>query len=203
MSDLVKRLRSDTDSAEQEWALMDEAADRIEQLEHQLSAAVSRGAELMEEVERERIRLAACGCAAIGYFDGCKDEYHSASLDDVLRLQEKLAACQKERDEMLSTRSTWDRVLQEKLAAAQAREAKLREALEVLRLKTDPKYGWPIIDEALSTQVDDTALRQYVAKELRSMAETFVNGEISYRAFIVRDCILRRADELDGGVKDA
>jgi hypothetical protein len=37
------------------------------------------------EADRERMRLAACGVAAIGYFDGCADEYKSASLDDVLR----------------------------------------------------------------------------------------------------------------------
>lgn len=45
-------------------------------------------AELEDELERERIRLAACGVAALGYFDGCKDEYRSASLDDTLRLYE-------------------------------------------------------------------------------------------------------------------
>jgi hypothetical protein len=44
-------------------------------------------AELKTELERERIRLAACGSAALGYYDGCKDEYKSASLDDVLRLR--------------------------------------------------------------------------------------------------------------------
>jgi hypothetical protein len=42
-----------------------------------------------EELERERIRLAACGVAALGYFDGCKDEYRSASLEDTLRLYAK------------------------------------------------------------------------------------------------------------------
>jgi hypothetical protein len=39
------------------------------------------------EVERERLRLAACGVAALGYFDGCKDEYRSGSLDDVLKIR--------------------------------------------------------------------------------------------------------------------
>jgi hypothetical protein len=33
--------------------------------------------------------LSACGAAALGYFEGCKDEYKSASLDDVLRLRER------------------------------------------------------------------------------------------------------------------
>ncbi len=48
--------------------------------------------ELMEQLETERMRLAACGVAALGYFDGCKYEYRSASLEDVLRMQAKLAA---------------------------------------------------------------------------------------------------------------
>lgn len=39
-----------------------------------------------DELERERMRLAACGVAALGYFDGCKPEYESASLGDVIRL---------------------------------------------------------------------------------------------------------------------
>jgi len=48
--------------------------------------------ELKEQLETERMRLAACGVAALGYFDGCKDEYRSASLGDVLRMHAKLAA---------------------------------------------------------------------------------------------------------------
>ena len=65
--------------------LQDEVA-RLEQENDQLRADV---AELKEHLETERIRLAACGVAALGYFDGCKDEYRSASLDDTLRLVEK------------------------------------------------------------------------------------------------------------------
>jgi hypothetical protein len=42
-----------------------------------------------DELERERVRLAACGCAALGYFDGCHEDYKSASLDDVLSLRAK------------------------------------------------------------------------------------------------------------------
>ena len=56
------------------------------------AGAASRDAEvakLQSDLETERMRLAACGVAALGYFDGCKDEYRSASLDDVLQLFEK------------------------------------------------------------------------------------------------------------------
>lgn len=41
-------------------------------------------------LEIERLRLAACGIAALGYFDGCNEKYKSASLSDVLRMREEL-----------------------------------------------------------------------------------------------------------------
>ena len=70
--------------------------------------------------------------------------------------------------------------LEEQLAAAQARDAKLREALKSF----EGEYGWTAChDEALSTPTDDTALRQYVAKELRKMGVK----------------LWRRADELENG----
>lgn len=47
--------------------------------------------EMLEaECEKERMRLAACGVAALGYFDGkCHDDYKSASLDDVMSLRKR------------------------------------------------------------------------------------------------------------------
>jgi hypothetical protein len=51
------------------------------------------------EVERERLRLAACGVAALGYFDGCKDEYRSGSLDDVLKIRAEVDSLTRDRDE--------------------------------------------------------------------------------------------------------
>jgi len=45
--------------------------------------------EANNRLEIERMRLAACGTAALGYFTDCHDDYKSASLDDVLR--EKVA----------------------------------------------------------------------------------------------------------------
>lgn len=50
-------------------------------------AALARVAELEAELKTECMRLAACGTAALGYFDGCADAYKSASLSDVLRLR--------------------------------------------------------------------------------------------------------------------
>lgn len=59
-------------------------------------------ASLKVQLETERLRLAACGVAALGYFDGCKDEYRSASLEDTLKLyaqnqelKAQLAECKK------------------------------------------------------------------------------------------------------------
>ena len=48
------------------------------------------------KLETERMRLAACSVAALGYFDGCAKEYTSASLDDVLNLRKRLEAAEKE-----------------------------------------------------------------------------------------------------------
>lgn len=48
------------------------------------------------ELETERMRLAACGIAALGYFEGCTKKYTSASLDDVLNLRKRLEAAEKE-----------------------------------------------------------------------------------------------------------
>ena len=42
-----------------------------------------------KELETERMRLAGCSVAALGYFDGCSEEYKSASLSDVLALRER------------------------------------------------------------------------------------------------------------------
>ena len=63
----------------------------IEELLDRLEAAEN-------ELETERMRLAACGVAALGYFDGCAKEYTSASLDHVLNLRKRLEAAEKERD---------------------------------------------------------------------------------------------------------
>ena len=49
-----------------------------------------------KEVEIERMRLAACGVAALGYFEGCAEEYISASLNDVLALRAKIEAMERQ-----------------------------------------------------------------------------------------------------------
>ena len=54
---------------------------------------------LRNECETERMRLAVCGVAAFGYFDGCKDEYWSASLNDVLQLRSEIERLRRELEE--------------------------------------------------------------------------------------------------------
>jgi hypothetical protein len=61
-------------------------------LEGEVKSRDARIAELEHALEVEIMRLAACGAAALGYFDGCADEYKSGSLDDVLNLRAELAA---------------------------------------------------------------------------------------------------------------
>ncbi len=114
----------------------------------------ARVAELSEECERERMRLAACGAAALGYFNGCADEYKSASLDDVLSLR-------KERDRLeASQRSAWNAAADrdEKLEAAHAHNAQLREALEFDGFTPTDEYHLKLVIAALATTPDTSAL---------------------------------------------
>jgi len=101
----MRRLALDGDlAAMQEIILRLEAAesDALEQARLNGMGA-SREAALMaklevaeKEVEIERMRLAACGVAALGYFEGCAEEYISASLNDVLALRAKIEAMERQ-----------------------------------------------------------------------------------------------------------
>lgn len=66
------------------------AADR--NLYHSAQDELNR---VSHELERERLRLAAVGTAALGYFKGCHQDYDSASLQDVLRLYKNYVDAQK------------------------------------------------------------------------------------------------------------
>ena len=91
-------------------AAINELLDRLEEAESECleqarlnGMGASREAALMakleaaeKEVEIERMRLAACGVAALGYFEGCAEEYISASLNDVLALRAKIEAMERQ-----------------------------------------------------------------------------------------------------------
>ena len=69
-----------------------------------ISELLSRLEAVENKLETERMRLAACSVAALGYFDGCAKEYTSASLDDVLNLCKRLEAAEKERDALRASK---------------------------------------------------------------------------------------------------
>jgi hypothetical protein len=64
--------------------------EHMDGLDADLANAADEIDSLRQQLETERMRLAACGCAALGYFNGCADEYKSASLDDVLALHQRV-----------------------------------------------------------------------------------------------------------------
>ena len=64
-------------------------ADALQIMSTEVNELSRKNAELEKNLEIERMRLAGCGTAALGYFDGkCSDDYWSASLKDVLTLRE-------------------------------------------------------------------------------------------------------------------
>lgn len=74
-----------------------ELLDRLEAAEKAVTEAYQRGhatgqEEIEKDLEIERMRLAACGVAALGYFEGCAKEYQSASLTDVIALRKRFEA---------------------------------------------------------------------------------------------------------------
>jgi hypothetical protein len=103
--------KSDSGKWEEDIALFTvDQKQRIAELEAELveakrvtfdQAVLERMNALEAELDRERHRLAACGVAAFGYFDGCHDDYKSASLDDVLRLRAERDAARKDHLELL------------------------------------------------------------------------------------------------------
>jgi hypothetical protein len=81
---VLDRLQSEiVDSAD------DVQLDLMTVAQHQRITDALRGEveRLKDALETESMRLAACGVAALGYFDGCAEAYESASLRDVLALR--------------------------------------------------------------------------------------------------------------------
>ena len=129
---------------------------------------------LRDQLEVERIRLAACGVVAFANTPDSSEKarnmlpiYRSASCDDVARIVDS------------------EMELREQLAAAQARILELRAALGKIgkypRVSGD-ELGYPacrkIANEAIATHDDDTALRKLIAKHCRL---TFWNGDTGLR----------------------
>ena len=92
---------------------------------HVILKLIEQNKALEADLETERLRLAACGVAALGYFDGCKDEYRSASLEDTLRLYESNKELVKQLAEYKADAAKWrahQKRKQEVIAAGMGRK---------------------------------------------------------------------------------
>lgn len=130
------------------------AADAIDSLESAVAARDAQIAELREEVERERMRLAVCGVVAMADTHDsaakCRDvhgDYKSASLSDVMRTVDAMMACR------------------EQVAALKADNERLRKDAERYRWLRDPNNA--IADVALRI-VDYDAVELAAGDELDS-----------------------------------
>ena len=86
--------------------------------------------------------------------------------------------------------------LQAELAASQAREQQLREALDICQAgMPGDKWDSLYIDGVLAFPQDDTALREWGAKLLRDLVYNRLEGLCNESGMKE---LLRKADELDG-----
>jgi hypothetical protein len=88
-----------------------EVEDGLEQIIYALIKTRDERDAAVRELETERMRLAACGVAALGYFNGCEDAYKSASLDDVLALRAERDAAVQDATRQLDLRYAANREL--------------------------------------------------------------------------------------------
>lgn len=97
-----------------------------------------------------------------------------------------------ERDELKDTNWYLNGIKDDRLAASQAREQQLREALKQMVIYArDMHCGLKIADDALMLPQDDTALKQYGAKLLREMADVLADRTL------FKNILRRKADELE------
>ena len=61
-------------------------------LRKELQLAKTDLAQCRDELETERMKLAACGLAAVGEYDGAIEKYQSISLHDVINLRREFDA---------------------------------------------------------------------------------------------------------------
>lgn len=92
---------------------------------------------LRDELERERVRLAECGVAASGYFDGCAPEYESASLYDTVRLYAEKERLRKQVEGFEMERDHAQHILSEARKLMERKTAELQEQNERLARERD------------------------------------------------------------------
>ena len=121
--------------------------DALESLEQQVAA-----------LTKERDELEISNAFAHGEWRAVKDQ---------------LAAMTTERDELLGPNPV-EQMIRDQLAAAQARESKLREALELIYNGSTPAKA--IARFALKAHTDDSALMERLAQERERVAQMILNG---------------------------
>lgn len=184
MTDIVEKLRRNND------ALLACGHDYSDVLLDAANELIS----LRQQLETERMRLAACGVVALSNTPesatkarDMAPEYWSASCADVAGLVDS------------------EMNLRQQLTASQAREAKLREALnrasgfEVYMAQANAT----VLREALDLPSDDSALKEYGKAERRAAllgaAEFFAEAEeytVSGRFIAAAMTLARLAEEL-------
>ena len=107
-----EQMRQEQTKHEPEWA-----SKALSDMEAEVRLLREQLRQVQADAECERMRLAACGTAALGYFEDCAEEYKSASLNDVLRLKaraeaaeaqvERLECLLKERKENIESAQHW------------------------------------------------------------------------------------------------
>ena len=125
----------------------------VEDLLDRLEAAERERDKWRDELDVERMRLAACGVAALGYFTDCAQEYKSASLEDVLRLRAKI--------------EQMERQLLDRLEEAEQERDALRAKIEAMekRLRL-------ILEEPENTMSNSKALREMVRQARLALEES-------------------------------
>ena len=107
-------------------------------------------------------------------------DIYTKCADQAERIKELEAERNAYRNTAISLREHADKLMQrgdnfkEQLAASQARERVLRDALKVSHTDSDYQHQQLFL-RALSTPSDDTALREYGAKLLEEMAQMMEN----------------------------
>ena len=124
-------------------------------------------------------------------FKLCKVAHPLYSAADVAKLQAEITRLGGVCSDYRKTQET----MFGDLAASQAREQQLREALETIK-RCSPDGDWPDEFNALALPQDDTALRQQNAKLLRDLVYNRLEGLCNESGM---NELLRKADELEAG----
>lgn len=171
-------------------SVMTEAADAIEALEQQVAALVA-----------ERAKSAEQYVARLNQIDAQTKERDDLEISNAFAhgewraVKDQLAALTKERDELLGPNPV-EQMIRDQLDAAQARESKLREALELIYNGSTPAKA--IARFALKAHTDDSALQERLkAAKVEVLREAADVLSRSADVELYEPVLRRMADELE------